>query len=1339
MEKVFFIEELCKKIGGIENMRSPYLNARVPKKGGNKVDLVSLSAVDGDFPRKFLGHLLCEKGGKGFEEKISSTPFGVRGKTEPSALEDQRLRAGRRLETLFRETEEGFQERGDHVFGFGYPLLIRKNNKNNKWICAPLFVWRLSIERTGRGYSIKRKEDAQVLFNPVLQLHLQRDMEGAKLKLDFGEERFDEFDGAAYEEVAKEVIRELFHEGSWGAMDEKISSGIIGDFQVEEIPEKEDSGSGALFLCMNGVFAIYKSLKQPIIRDLKALLEMAKGDERQGEVETENRAREAARQTISGKMDTIDPSQEDALRSITECGLVVIQGPPGTGKSETLTGVLTNAMGNKKSCLVVCEKRTAMEVLQQQLGGLGLGDLAVLVDDPVEGRKGLVDKARKILDDSPEWVGEVEGHYRGYEDNVDKYNNLNERINKKHHVAAKEIPKWNGNWKDLVGKYLRTKVGNEDYVKKFKRQFKLHTAFPDEYKGKTEFDLTCREISDAQALYNKEYEESVLENLAIDYSEVYSFGEAEKVKNKIDDLREGALKVAEKIERAEQAVEDKMAVLSEKKEHCERLLGKVRQHLRGLWGFFRNLYAFFRFPTDLTEGAVRLACAKEKTRWTSLGGFRRRLVRCERDVEVKMSMLREGDFVCVSEKIPAVGKALEVARASFLRLREQKEWEVLQYSFPKKVKTLQELIKSTRDCKEKIEAILDKWVGYKKFYEWQHVREKAGKLANRAISLLIEYAVPSKEWLELFEHLYYGELLKYYELERRPFHENSKFLSEQEEMVEKLCKEHIAVIKSEVRQLQQQIVGERAEQVVGERAEQIVESKIKIGRNLKSLYNKRGSKGVRRNSLRKIFKNKDGFDFFKRCFPVVMMNPTTVSSVFPLREGLFDVVIFDEASQLRIEDTYPSFFRGKKKVISGDSQQMPPSNYFAGSFSDGGEEDSEEYHEEEISREEAHAESLLDYAQKVRDKEVLLKFHYRSKHPDLIQFSNAAFYESKLQPMPARRQYVPITFIEVGGEYADGKNPQEARCVLEEIRKLGEKAKEEGRSIGSIGVATFNQKQRDLIRNEIEKRRRTDPDFDKLLKELEGHKEKFFVKNLVHIQGDERDIILLSTTFGRTKEGNFSQRFGPIGNEHGDKLLNVLITRAKEKVVVCTSVPSEYYSRCWDKIQENRGSGLFYAYLAYAKAVYNEQEDEKKRIIELLNGSENGGGMEAEPSVNISGGLTESPFEEEVLEMIEKRYSDNYGGKINIDLQYKVGGFRVDMMLLSAGGEPLAAIECDGAAYHSSDRAYLQDRYRERQIKGALPGLVFYRIYSTNWWRETEEEIKKLIDFLHERISGTPL
>lgn len=411
---------------------------------------------------------------------------------------------------------------------------------------------------------------------------------------------------------------------------------------------------------------------------------------------------------------------------------------------------------------------------------------------------------------------------------------------------------------------------------------------------------------------------------------------------------------------------------------------------------------------------------------------------------------------------------------------------------------------------------------------------------------------------------------------------------------------------------------------------------------------------------------------------------------------------------------------------------MPPSNYFSKIF-DGTIEDEDEFEDEEevrVDRDDIllSCESLLDFASELSFEKKHLDFHYRSRHPYLIDFSNYAFYNQRLKPLPNGFDYTPIKYIQVNGTYSDHTNEVEAETVLSIIENNISRLP--NGKYPTVGIATFNIAQRNLIKSKLIERRKFERfnDFNEKILELEEN--GLFVKNLENIQGDERDVIILSTTYGIDKDGKFAQRFGPINHNKGYKLLNVIITRAKYKIYTCTSIPEKVFLNYKEHLiteGANNRRAVFFAYLAYCKAVSENDNESKLAVLNSL--AENT--TKGRP-LDVLNGELESPFEEEVYHALIENFDEN-----KIIPQFQFAGFRIDLVYDTKHvGLPKIAIECDGAAYHSSQEAYLYDRHRQKILE--KHNFVFHRIWSTYWWRNPKREINKLVDFIRSIENSNP-
>lgn len=350
----------------------------------------------------------------------------------------------------------------------------------------------------------------------------------------------------------------------------------------------------------------------------------------------------------------------------------------------------------------------------------------------------------------------------------------------------------------------------------------------------------------------------------------------------------------------------------------------------------------------------------------------------------------------------------------------------------------------------------------------------------------------------------------------------------------------------------------------------------------------------------------DGDPLFDLC-PVWMASPSTVAQIFP-REPLFDVIVFDEASQCRLEEALPVLLRGKRVVIAGDPKQLPPTRFFEGALTESDDSDAETAEELFVSRQ-SQAEDLLSSALNLNVQEAFLDVHYRSRNEGLIGFSNDAFYGSRLQPIPGhpknKLMRTPIELIRVDGTYVDRTNPKEAEAVVDLVAALLNQD-----TPPSIGVACFNITQRDAILDALDKRASESADFAMRLQNARQRRgrdsfEGLFVKNLENVQGDERDQMIICTTFGLDKEGKFRRNFGALSRAGGERRLNVLVTRARDKVHVLTSIPrSEYVSTTpLAEGQSMTGRHHLYGYLRYAEylaEVFKKWQDDVNALHDRI-------------------------------------------------------------------------------------------------------------------------------------------
>lgn len=426
--------------------------------------------------------------------------------------------------------------------------------------------------------------------------------------------------------------------------------------------------------------------------------------------------------------------------------------------------------------------------------------------------------------------------------------------------------------------------------------------------------------------------------------------------------------------------------------------------------------------------------------------------------------------------------------------------------------------------------------------------------------------------------------------------------------------------------------------------------------------------------------------------PCWMMSPLAVSQY--LHDNIsFDLVVIDEASQMTPENAIGAISRAKQVVVVGDTKQLPPTSFFQKLLSD---EDIDEDLREDN-------ESILDMANVAFMPVRQLRWHYRSRHAALIQFSNKWMYDNKLTIFPCAEEDHPdlgVELIQTNGVYHARTNEIEARAVVAEVVRF----MEEHPNL-SLGVCTMNSDQKDLMLEEFERERDRNPKVQEYVQNWEVKAdalEEFFIKNLETIQGDERDVMFISTLYGpETAGGKVHQRFGPINSASGHRRLNVLFSRAKRKIVTFTSLTA---GDILADNHKNKGVRMFRAWLEYSKT----------------------GFIADDASL---GGETDSPFEDYVIRQIES---------LGCEAVPQVGsaGYRIDIGVRHPDWPHgfIMGVECDGATYHSSKSSRDRDRLRQEVLEGL--GWNLHRIWSTDWFNDPRSEREILKVKIAERIEA---
>lgn len=466
-------------------------------------------------------------------------------------------------------------------------------------------------------------------------------------------------------------------------------------------------------------------------------------------------------------------------------------------------------------------------------------------------------------------------------------------------------------------------------------------------------------------------------------------------------------------------------------------------------------------------------------------------------------------------------------------------------------------------------------------------------------------------------------------------------------------------------------------------------SGVKSGYTECSLIMHEASKQKRHIPIRRLLENaSQSIQELKPCF---MMSPMSVAQYLQPGKFEFDVLIMDEASQILPQDAIGAIARSKNIVIVGDPKQLPPTDFFQSVNMNVSDANTIAIND---------SESILEAVSSMFITR-RLRWHYRSQHESLIAFSNYAFYDSNLVIFPSPKEKsdeLGIHFVKLNGHFHNNINLVEVNEIVNEIIRLVEKGEE------SIGVVAMNKHQQTEIQDALELRLQLDANLQKLFEQKE-QKHQLFIKNLENVQGDERDVILISMTYGPEKmSGKVFQRFGPINQSTGWRRLNVLFTRAKKRMKVFSSMSS-------------------------SDILVNETSSRGVRALrDVLEYCENG---RLDKHI-ITGKAPDSDFEISVMKALKEHGYD-------CEPQLGVAGFFLDLAVRNPynPSQFLLGIECDGASYHSAKSARDRDRLRQEILENL--GWEIHRIWSTDWFKRPQEQIKRVLDRLSKLVEQSKI
>ena len=990
----------------------------------------------------------------------------------------------------------------------------------------------------------------------------------------------------------------------------------------------------------------------------------------------------------------VDASQLHAVKMAANGVSFVLHGPPGTGKSQTITALIANALSKGKTVLFVAEKRVALEVVQKRLASLGIADFCLELHSNKAVKRTVLDQLKRSVDIR------VWGMSTDYERKISRIHQMRESLDAYVQALHKRQP---------CGKSIRELIDAYEALPDTDSFIQLDVQIiermtPDDF-DKVGFNIS-RLISAGKNLG------SIKTNAL---SEIRQTEYSHSFKKRLDEVIMDSHKAVDSLENSARkfvaAIECDLPLSSKEwndlMKYAQVLTGKTdihsinqddnayyakktsllaykqaEQRAKAFNESFASKYDERILSVDLTAISKRYAESQKKFIGKSkaiesvkneLQSYVKFPVSPEQipsiEVDIRNYHQINEDFLLIKEQTGINGSERyeEIVASAELYIRSYSEYieiernlgELLNISFYNE----ENWIGSRRELVQRIqehESELRDWIYY------QNVRKECVDGGLEEVCNAYENGYDAEKLEVVYLKSAYKKLIwEYIENDPTLDHFAGNQFNEQIRQYKEAEEELLSLTKEEMYYRLTHNLPSGHENTT-------------ISREL-TLLRKAISSGGRGLSLRSLFDQIP--HVLTRLCPCLLMSPMSVAQYLPVDSDLFDIVVFDEASQLPTSQAVGVLARGKDAIIVGDPNQLPPTSFFSGTVLD---EDNLEWED---------LDSILDDCLALGMPEAHLQWHYRSRHESLIAFSNKEFYDMNMLTFPSVNDSERhVRLCTVNGVYCrkqERKNFKEGEAVVKEVLRRYQDAdlKEQ-----SIGIVTFNIKQRELIEDLLDEESKKDPAFDDW---MHNREEELFVKNLENVQGDERDVILFSIGFGPDEEGRISYNFGPLNKDGGWKRLNVAVSRARKDMIVFSSMTP-------DMIDTNRTSAKgvleLKAFLKYAESgiLVNRRYNEDYRESGII--------------LKICDTLTRNGF------VVQKGIGSS-------DL-------KIDIAVVNPfdSNEYLLGIILDGKSYEMAKTTKDREIAQIEVLKGL--GWNLHRIWTMDWWDNSEKVLAELLEVL---------
>lgn len=1219
-------------------------------------------------------------------------------------LDEASLR--RELRKIYNANNSMVEETGTNVLYLTLGMLRWQDNlKGKKTHYSPIILVPVEIinKSASKGYTV-RKRDSETVINMTLLEMLKEQFAIEIPGLDVLPE--DEH-GVDVNKVFAVIRKAVMNKTGWDV----VESCTIGNFSFGQIVMWHDVHSHPEFLEENKV--------------VKSLIS--------GKPEWDTTVPEIVDRDIPYLPVSVDASQMRAVNMAANGVSFILQGPPGTGKSQTITAMIANALMKEKKVLFVAEKQAALDVVHDRLKDIGLEDFCLEIYSNKATKRSVLNQIARNMS-----LKNL-GIHTEYEEKLKEISKRKEELDE--YVKALHEPQ-------PCGLSLRQLIDEYEAMPEDVPRIKISDEFLDGCDAKNLQE--CKQLIGELVTEGKRIGHPHDAKFTYVRTGEYSQSMRKALEDGLDDCKDASQSLRKAAESASEAFETtqpnayqdwvemlelSVALLDAKNiptffmeaPSLDALFAAPREYLiakEEFEAYKQNLLSKWKlefFDLDPSEIYKRHEAAVSK-----LFGKTKALE--ELCSELNAYAVSDAKFENAPEAANLITEyRKKEAAIKELRAEVPEEWNVY-FTDDFSVDILNGL---RNDAEEKCDAVknhLDKISSLQRLgkyeaacyfaTEFQNAFDNLKK-ADQELNELLDMQPynPTANWLdakeERYEELERGtsglrNWINYRAVEKKCMDLGLEMVCnayrggmEHDELMPAFLKAlYKALIwraienapaadkftgstfNEKVRQFKEaddEFVQVTREEIVYQLRLRTPSAKASIaqGANGKTIA-KAIKSGGRGTTIRELFDKT--FVTICTCCPCMLMSPLSVAQYLPPKNNLFDIVIFDEASQLPTSKAVGVIARGKNAVIVGDPKQMPPTNFFAGKY-----EDMENYDLEDL-------ESILDDCEVIQMPNTSLRWHYRSRHESLIAFSNRSYYENGMFTFPSVNDGEKrVTLVKVNGRKNGNINEREAKRVVEDVLH---RYHDENLRKRSLGIVTFNISQCEYIKKLLLEECSKDQDFENWMK---SEKEPLFVKNLENVQGDERDVILFSVTFGPDEEGRLSINFGPLNKDGGWRRLNVAVSRAKQEMVIFSSITSLMIEQ---KHPSSDGAKGLSAFLKYAETgilpeVVDDNESESKA----------------------------RGIKKKVCEAIEKA-----GYQVKTDLGHS--DFKIDIAVANPKNpeEYLLGIMFDGDSYKLAGNTRDREIAQESVLKGL--GWKLRRLWTMDWWDDSKREIEGILDEL---------